>query len=254
MYLRQWLCSGEGRSPKSTRGRQRFSVGALGLRSCLGSARISPSRCVAGTSGLRGKRVTSQPGCLANSARGGCGSAGLTRSLRRRGRPHAPAAPPASHSISKITHTCAGKQARQPPRLRVLGEPEQRAPSSRTCRQAPPTGFCVARPRPARQAPPSPSLLGSGVLTPATLYRLTSPRFCKFLALMERGRPGPLPTSFPSSPHSPPLVLRPSARRRPRPGAPSLSLPSVLPILLDCLLFAGGGGEGEREGRLEPGD
>lgn len=105
VYLRQWLCSGEGRSPKNTRERQRFSVGAFGLRSCLGSARISPSRCVAGTSGLRGKRVTSQPGCLANSARGGCGSAGLTPSLRRRGRPHAPAAPPASHSISKITHT-----------------------------------------------------------------------------------------------------------------------------------------------------
>jgi hypothetical protein len=179
VYLKQLLCSGEGRSPKSTQRRQRFSVCALGLCSCLGSARISPSRCVVRTSGLCGKRVTGQPGFLANSARGGRGSAGLAASLRRRGRPHAPAVQPAPHSISKITHTCAGKQARQPPGLRVPGEPVQRAPSSRTCRRAPPTGFA----QPGSAPPVSPGPWGPRARRAS---KLASPRFSKFLALIER--------------------------------------------------------------------
>lgn len=179
VYLKHLLCSGEGRSPKSTQRRQRFSVCALGLCGCLGSARISPSGSVVRTCGQCGKRVTGQPGFLANSTRGGRGSAGLAASLRRRGRPHAPAVRSAPHSISKITHTCAGKQARQPPGLRVRAEPEQRAPSSRTCRQAPPTGSAQ---------PGSAPLVLPGPWGPSArrARKLASLRFSKFLALMER--------------------------------------------------------------------
>lgn len=167
--LRLRLCSREGRNPNCTQGLPRFSAGACRLRSSRGSARTSPSRRAARTSGYAGKSRPASRAAWQSCARGGRSARAcqLTASLRRRGRPHAPAAPPVPHSISKITHTCAGKQAREPAGPRVPGEPKQRAPSSRTCRPAPPAGFCAARPRPALRAPPTPPLPGPEALAPA---------------------------------------------------------------------------------------
>lgn len=163
---------------RASKGGRVFRSAPLGLRSCLGSASHlafqmrGPNLWATREARYGPARASSQtaPGKAAAAL-------GLTASLRRRGLPHAPAAPPAPHSMSKITHTCAGKQARQPPPgLRVLAELQQRAPTARTCRQAPPTGCCATGPRPARQAPPpparprpSPSLPGPGVLAPGVL-------------------------------------------------------------------------------------
>lgn len=112
-----------------------------------------------------------------------------------RAAPRAPAAPPVPHSISKIIHTCAGKQARESPGPRVPDQPMQRAPSSRTCRPAPPAGFCAARPRPRPPgpAPPSgprpvrlPPPPRPEALAPAAPAGASPPRSRKFLALPER--------------------------------------------------------------------
>lgn len=219
-------------------------AGARRLRSCWGSARTSPPARMRGRSlQLCGKSKAASQAASPSCARWRPRGAGLTASLRRRGRPHAPAAPPVPHSISKITHTCAGKQARPPPGLRIPGEPVQRAPSSRTCRSAPPASFCAARPRPASSgpAPPQtpplprprpPASPCTGGPSARRAGRLSSPRFCKFLALTERAAPvrrgPPLPPprtiSLSSSRHrraegclperlgspSPPSPLRPS--------------------------------------------
>lgn len=104
--------------------------------------------------GLCGKRVPGPAG-LPRKQRPGRPRqrAGLTASLRRRGRPHAPAAPPAPHSSSEITHTCAGKQARQPPGAARPG----RAGATRPLHPHVPPGSAHGLLR--NQAPPLPARL-----------------------------------------------------------------------------------------------
>lgn len=125
-----------------------------------------------------------------------------------------------------------------------------------------------APPRPpgpasAHPAPPQPVSPGPWGPSAGRAGRLAPPGFCKFVAPVERAaRPGPLPTFFPSSPRSPPLVLPPSARRRLPLGAPSLSLlfppppPSLQFYSIVYYLLLGGepGAKGEERGVLEPRD
>lgn len=132
----------------------------------------------------------------------------------------------------------------------------RRAPSSRTCRQAPPMGFCAARLRPAYQAPPLPTgsarPVSPGPWSPSARRagRRASPSFCKFFAPMERA------AQVRSLPPSPPprSVLLQSSRRLRAEGCLSerLRSPSSLSFQFYSIVYylLGAGAKG-REGRLE---
>lgn len=186
--LRLWLCSRESRSRKSTR--EDGSVSRLPVVSAAAGIAREPRRRDARPEPPAMREEQTRPAGPASPscAREGRGARASPHRVPppTRAAPRAPAAPPVPHSISKIIHTCAGKQAREPPGPRVPDQPLQRAPSSRTCRLAPPAGFCAARPRPALRAPPSPPLPGPEALAPAAPAGAPPPRSRKFLALPER--------------------------------------------------------------------